>query len=459
MYKKITKKEENKLKLHARRLSIKDGIFYSARSSFGDQYISPFAIMIGSSNSLVAIINSIFNIGLISQLFGGKLVGKYSRKSILTKSLLGESLGWLIILLSAIFYLKGMFVVELPYIVIFALSIALLSVGIGHPAWFSWIGDVVDDKFRGRWFSKRTTVISFSIIIFATLSASILNYAKSIGYEKIGFIALFSIAFIARFSTIWVIKRQYEPKIKKGKKSKYKLKDFIKEFNKTNFGKFVAFRTALGFVVGITSSLYSIYLLRNLGFDYVSYMVIMLSGTFFSIITLNMWGKISDKYGSYRVIAISTLLAPLTPLLWTLSTSKIYLFFVPALLGGVSWGGFIMASGTFIYDNVEKEKRASAISYFNLFVGVSAILGGFLSAYLLKIINFSFASPIIILFITGAILRMIVIGLWVPKLYEITKKRKFENITELKNIILKDIKPTLVEDMNEIIEIKSYIEE
>jgi len=427
MYKKITKKEENKLKLHARRLSIKDGIFYSARSSFGDQYISPFAIMIGSSNSLVAIINSIFNIGLISQLFGGKLVGKYSRKSILTKSLLGESLGWLIILLSAIFYLKGMFVVELPYIVIFALSIALLSVGIGHPAWFSWIGDVVDDKFRGRWFSKRTTVISFSIIIFV--------------------------------STIWVIKRQYEPKIKKGKKSKYKLKDFIKEFNKTNFGKFVAFRTALGFVVGITSSLYSIYLLRNLGFDYVSYMVIMLSGTFFSIITLNMWGKISDKYGSYRVIAISTLLAPLTPLLWTLSTSKIYLFFVPALLGGVSWGGFIMASGTFIYDNVEKEKRASAISYFNLFVGVSAILGGFLSAYLLKIINFSFASPIIILFITGAILRMIVIGLWVPKLYEITKKRKFENITELKNIILKDIKPTLVEDMNEIIEIKSYIEE
>jgi len=415
--------------------------------------------MIGSSNSFVAIINSIFNIGLISQLFGGRFERKYSRKSILTKSLIVESLGWLIILVSAIFYWKNIFVQKLPYITIGGLLIALFSAGIGHPSWFSWIGDVVDDKFRGRWFSKRATITSFSIIIFAILSSLILNYAKNIGYEKIGFVVLFSVAFIARFSTVWVIKRQYEPKIKKNKKNEYKLKNFIKEFNKTNFGKFVAFRTILSFAKGITASLFSIYLLRNLGFNYVTFMAIMLSGTLFSVITLNMWGKISDKYGNYRIIVISTFLIPLTPLLWTLSTSKIYLFFIPAIIGGIAWTGFIMASGNFIYDNVSKEKRASAISYFNLFTGTSALLGGFLSAYLLKIINFSFISPIIILFIVGTILRIIIVGFWIPKLYEITNKKKFESIKKLENIVLKEIKPTLIEDMHEIIEIKEYIKE
>lgn len=455
----ITKKEEIELKHHTRRLSIKDGIFWSARSSFGDQYIAPFSILIGASNSLVAIINSLWNIGLISQLFGGKLVNKHSRKSNVTKALIAESFGWALLLLSAFFYMKDMYVDKLPYLVITAMSIALFSAGIGYPSWFSWMGDVVDKKFRGRWFSKRSTIISFSVIFFAITSALILNYAKNIGYEKLGFVILFGVAFIARASTIKVVRKQYEPKRKKKKEERYALKSFVRELKNSNFGHFTIFRSMLAFVMGITAPLFSIYLLRNLGFDYVTFMAIMLSGTLFSAITLNIWGKISDKYGSYRVIALSTLIIPLTPLLWTLSTSKIYLFFVPALLGGVAWAGFIMASGNFIYDNVPKEKRGKTISYFNLFIGLSALLGGLISAILLKVINSSLASPIIILFIAGSILRMLVVGFWIPRLKEITNKKKFESVKELEHIILKEIKPTLIEDMHEILEIKEYIKE
>ena len=45
------------------------------------------------------------------------------------------------------------------------------------------------------------------------------------------------------------------------------------------------------------------------------------------------------------------------------------------------------------------------------------------------------------------------------KLREIKNKRKFKNIENFKDIILKEAKPTIVEDMHEIAAIKDYIVE
>ena len=52
----MVKKEDKikKLKHKARRLSIKEGAFSTIRQSLGDTYITPFAIAINSSNSLIA---------------------------------------------------------------------------------------------------------------------------------------------------------------------------------------------------------------------------------------------------------------------------------------------------------------------------------------------------------------------------------------------------------------------
>ena len=81
MVKKKDSKRVKNLKHNARKRSIKEGIFGSAQMSFGDSYITPFAIAINSSNSLVALISAISGIlGPLTQIFGSKLNEKYSRK-------------------------------------------------------------------------------------------------------------------------------------------------------------------------------------------------------------------------------------------------------------------------------------------------------------------------------------------------------------------------------------------
>ena len=448
---------EKELKHHTRRLSIKEGIFWSVRASFGDNYVVPFAIAMGTSSPLAVILNSLWELKQVSQIFGSKLMEKFNRKSILTSSVAVDAFGWLFMALLGILYLNGVSSTILSYLVIFDLALILFSGGLGHPSWFSLIGDVVDGKFRGKWFSKRNTIISFVTILLTVLASFFLEHLREIGSEFNGFILFFFLAFVSRFYCVFILKKHYDKKVKGGTISLYPFKKFLKE--KSNFKTFTVFRGLFAFAVGLSSSLVSIYLLRYLEMDYISYIMISLSGTFFSILSLNLWGRIADTYGNYKVILITTIFIPLTPILWILSTSKIYLFFVPAILGGTTWSAFILASGNFIYDNISREKRARAISYFSLFSGAGAFLGGIASSILMEFLNVSWIEPIYLIFIFGAVLRMVVVSLFVSKLREVKSKKNIKKSKKFSYTIAREVKPVLVEDLHEIASIKNYLSE
>jgi len=188
-------------------------------------------------------------------------------------------------------------------------------------------------------------------------------------------------------------------------------------------------------------------------------MIIIFAGTFFSLFTLNIIGKVSDYYGSYKVIKFCSLFVPLIPLAWILSSSKIYLIIVPSIIGGISWAGINLATKSFIYENVSKEKRGTAVSYFNLLNGIGIFLGALVSALLIKMINTKFIAPIIFIFILGAIARFIVVIIWNSKIKEIKQNPKLKNLKEVESLILKEAKPALKEEIHEIASLPDYLKE
>ena len=456
----VDKKEKinsEELKHKTRRLSIKEGVFWTFRQAFGDHYVAPFAIAIGSSNPMVALINSMWNVSSISQIFGIPLEKKIRRKRIVSTSVFINSIGFLLMALIGFFYIKNIIPEWLPVLVLVDLFIILSAIGIAHPAWFSWMGEVVDPKYLGRWWAKRTTILTFTSIILTIITSFLLETFKKHNLESIGFIIFFMIAFLARLYCVRILNKHYEPERKKQKQAK--LNFSLKELPKTNFGKFIIFRGLFALSIGITSPLIAIYLLRNLGLNYPAYILISLAGMIFSIFSLNLFGRLADKFGNYRIIAITTIFIPLTPLLWVLSSSKIYLFFVPGIIGGISWYGFLLASQNFVYDNNQKEKRAQAVAIMNLFIGTGAILGGLISAGLLKFLKTAWIEPIILIFLIGTVTSMIAVGFFIPKLREIKHKQKFKGFKEFEHIVIKELKPTLIEDAHEIQSIKNYIKE
>ncbi|MEN7982233.1 MAG: MFS transporter [Nanoarchaeota archaeon] len=448
------------LKHKARRYSIKEGMFTSAKTSFGYHYISPLAIAINASNSVVALLSSIVGVlGPLSQIFGSRLIEKYSRKKIMLKTVLLESLMWIPFILIALLFYKGVVVEILPLFLLLTFAVYIIITNIGHPAWFSWIGDIVDEKYRGRWFSKRNLLNGFVAVVIAISASFFLDYMKKREIAMLGFVVLFSLAFISRMTCINIFKKQYEPKIKLKKGYYFSFFDFLLKNPKDNFRKFSFYRFWLNLACSISSPLLVVYLLRVLEFKYTIYMIIIFSGTIFSLLVLELWGKFADRYGNYKILGISSILIPTIPILWVLSPNPIYLIIVPSIVGGISWAGFNLATGNFIYDNVSQQKRSLAVSYHNMLAGIGTFIGAGIGAILIKFLAIQIIQPIIAIFILGSIARMLVVFFGISTIKEVRKTEKFNGTKALKNIILNEAKPTLIEEAHQIMSIKKYLEE
>jgi len=453
----VKEKGIKKLKHQARRYSIKEGVFVSAKTSFGDRFVHPFAIAINASNPLVALLTSISGLlGPLSQLISAQKFGEFSRKKVVLLSVFLESLMWLPFIAIAILFSKGIITSALPILLLLSFSIYIILANASHPQWFSWMGDIVDEKYRGRWFSKRNLLMGVASVSLAILSSIFLDYFKRLDLAMLGFIILFSLAFISRFISWFIFKKQYEPKLKFKEKNYFSFWKFLKEAPKNNFGKFTLFRASYSFAASISGAVWAIYLLRYLGFGYFTYMVVLISEVVFSLLLVELWGKIADKYGNYRVLIITTLILPIAPILWILHPSPIYLIFVPALIGGIAWGGFALATGNFIYDNVKKQKRSLAVSYYNMLWGIGVFAGAGVAALLIKYLPTWIFEPIILIFLLSAIVRMVAVAWWVPKLKEVRKTRNLST-KRLEKIILKEIKPTLIEEAHQISSLGHYL--
>ncbi len=459
----VTKKElkkEEELKHKARRKSIKEGIFAHSSFSLGSRYLAPFAIAINASNSLVAMLSSITGLlSPLSQIYGSKLIEKNSRKKIILRAVLLQSLMWIPIIAVAILFGLGIVTNILPLALLLFFSFHVIFANVGHPAWFSWMGDIVGEKYRGRWFSKRNLLTGIVGVVLAISSAFMLDYFKRQDWTILGFIILFFLAMVCRLISWKSFKKQYEPKLKLEKGHYFSFWEFFIKLPKTNFGRFTIFRGLLAFAISISAPLITVYLLRYLNFSYTTYMLIIISGTFFSLVFLEIWGKIADKYGNYKVIVLTTLIIPIVPLLWILSPSPIYLIFVPSMIGGVVWAGFILAAGNFIYDNVEPQKRGLVISYYNMVIGKGIFLGAGLGALLIKFVTISILEPLFLIFIISSIVRMLVVYVFLPKVKEVRKTKKFKGFRSLKKMILQDTKPTLIEEAHQVMHLKKYMEE
>ncbi|MBU2104391.1 MAG: MFS transporter [Nanoarchaeota archaeon] len=446
-----------KLKKKSRRDSIREGIFASGRVSFGDSFVQPFAIAINASNPIVALIPSISGLfGPISQIFGSSLIEKHSRRKILTKVTFYEAFSWIPLILVAFLFYKGIIVNALPLLLLLFFAIFVILANMGTPAWFSWTGDLIDDKKRGRWLSKRNLIGGFVAAVLAIAAGFFLDYFKQSGKIMFGFIILFSLAIFSRLMCWRIFKKQYEPKIKISKKDYFSFWEFTAKARKNNFGKLSIFRFLFTGVCAISSPLLPIYLLRNLNFSYSIYMIIIITGTLLSLLSLRFWGIFIDKYGSYRALIISTLIIQIIPILWIIHKSPIYLALVPATLSGLSWAGLHLSENNFIYDNVRKEKRGIALSYYNVFWGLGVFLGAGLGALLIKFLTISIVEPIIIIFLIGTFLRMLIVFFWIPKMKEIRRTGKL-NKKSIKRFIVKQGRPTITEEFHEIVSIKDYI--
>tara|TARA_Y100000310_G_scaffold13253_1_gene13547 strand:- start:99 stop:1463 length:1365 start_codon:yes stop_codon:yes gene_type:complete len=429
-------KQEKALKKKSRKLSIIEGSFATIRQALGDTYIAPFAIALNAGNATIAMLSSITGLlGPISQMFSSRLVEKYPRKKILLKATFFESFLWIPFIILAFLFYQGILTSTLPFILLFFFIIYTIVAQMPVPAWFSWLGDIVDENYRGKWFAKRNFITGGISLIFTILAALFLDFAKKNNYTMFGFMILFFLAMIARFISRHFFKKAYEPKLKIKKGYYFSFWEFLKKAPKNNFGNFVLYRGLLTFAAAIASPFFAVYMLRNLQFSYITFMAVTMSQVLFTILMMRVWGKFADKYGNYEVIKITAVLVPLYPILWLFSDKVLFLILGPSLIGGIAWSGLGLATGNFVFDSVTPEKRGLAISYFHVINGIGIFLGAGLGGLLVKTISISFIDTLLFIFLISAFARMIAGIILISKIKEVRRTQRFSSSRALKNLV------------------------
>src|SRR3989338_6158941 len=373
------KKEGNKIK-KSLTYSILDGAFYSIMVGFGESFFSAFAVFLKANNLQLGLLGSLPQaLGSLSQFFSNRLIKLFnSRKNFVCISALLEGLMYIPIAL--VFFLGELKV----YHLIFFVSLYWIFGMIASAAWNSWMGDLVKENERGRYFGKRNKIAGLTAFVSFMLGGYILQrFTDGSEQQYIGFAIIFGLALLSRIMSFVYLTKKYEPEYVAVKEAEFTLTDFIRQARFRNYGLLVLYLCFMNFSIYIAGPFFAAYMLYDLKFSYMTFTIISAIAIIVKYLSMPVWGMASDRFGTRKVLTLSGFLMPIVPLLWFFSGNALHL--VPIqIYSGFVWAGFEISSFNFMFDTTSHEKRATCIAYYNVLNGGSLLLGSVLGSLMVK---------------------------------------------------------------------------
>lgn len=413
-------RKPNKIK-RSLKFSFFDGIFAAGMLGMTTDYITPYALALKATVSQIGLLSAIPNfVASLAQLFSADITDrlKSRRKAINTFVFLHALMGIPIILIPYLFTSSP---------VLFLIIFVTLFTGfnaVAMPAWLSLMSDYVPPRMRGRYFGWRNKILATVAVTTAFTAGLILHIFKNNVLR--GFLIVFSCAFIFRFVSWCFLIRMYEKPFRVNSQAYFSFFDFIRRARESNFARFVIFAAALTFCVNLAAPFFSVFMLRDLKFSYLTYALIVTTVTIVNILVFDRWGKVADRVGNIKVIKATALIIISLPLLWIVNHSPLYLIFVQ-ILAGFSWAGFNLCAANFIYDAVTPQKRVRCFAYFNALNGLAVCLGALSGGYLVNVLPKLLGYNILTLFLISGFLRFIVVFLFFNKIKEVRISEKMSN--------------------------------
>lgn len=423
------------------RASVLDAVFFSVMFGFGESFISAYGIFLGASPLQVGLLASLpLLMGAISQLVGVFLMDRgIKRKSIVVWGTVLQALTWIPI---GSLCLLGGKDIDLASILI-GLTVTYFILGfLVTPVWTSLLGDLVPPEIRGRYFGKRNRIAGTTLLLSLLLAGFLLRAGEANGVKSQVFVFLFFSAGFARLISSYFLSKHEDLPYEFDRKDYFSFWRFIKQSHRSNFGKFVLYHAGVHLAVFLAGPYFIIYMLKELGFSYFEYTIVIAAALISNISMMQVWGIFGDRYGNKRILTVCGVLLVIVPTLWVFSSS-IYYLLVVQLLSGFCWSGFQLGASNFLLDAVTREKRGRCTAYLWLPTATAICLGSLIGGFLLRdenswfLSNFTFGlieSKYLSLFVFSGCMRAIVVLLMLPKFREVKEVEMLPAFFRITNV-------------------------
>ncbi len=420
--------------------SVLDASFYASMVGLTQNYISPFALAMKATTTQIGFLTGIPSLAQVfTQLLSPVLAEKVrSRKNMIVWGSFLHGLMWLPVLL-------------IPYLfhahqVIWLIGFVTLLVGfdsLGNAPWNNMMADIVPGAVRGRYFSVRNRVGNFVSFLLSFVAGGILQVLT--GNIFLAFAIIFAGAMFSRFASAYFLSQMVEPQVTVPKVKQPGLFKLSLTLGSTNIGKFIIFNALINFAVMFSSPFFSVYMLRDLKFSYVTYVIINAASTLATLLFMPLWGKRVDKFGAIQVLKATALFVPVVPILWLFSANVYYLCFAQAL-GGFAWGGFALAFGVFLYYAAPPENRIRYIALSNVMMFGAAALGSLLGGAVAPHLPALFGNQLLTVFLISGVARAVIVVFFISRIHEMRRVSKSSfrevlfgwlNLANVKNYLFK----------------------
>ena len=345
-----------------------------------------FMLHLGANATDIALVASVPLLAQAASPLAALAADLLGRRRLLTAvvAILGRGIWVLAALLPGL----GLPAAELPGLMVLLVLVSSLFQASNGTLWSAWMGDVVPQKQRGRYFGFRAGVVGV-VGMLANLAAGwfLDRVAAPIGFQVVILVAVLSAGV-----GVALYFRQYDPPSPRRRAA---LRDvLVTPLRDANFRRFLVFAAYWQFVVLLAAPFVIPYFLQQLELSFTEIAIWSGIAAVTALLTSSLWGRVADRVGNKSVLALGAFLAgTLLPATWILAglTGHVYWIWIAGVCDALAWGAATPALFNLALVSAPSEGRVAFIAMYSLVAGVAGFLGGVLSGPLLTLLQ---AAPL-----------------------------------------------------------------
>ncbi len=249
--------------------------------------------------------------------------------------------------------------------------------------WAAWMGDVIPQRDRGRYFGLRAGVVG--------VIAMVANLAAGVFLDRVGAPLSFQVVLVTSVVLallgVGVYLRQLDPPTER---SPLRLRQVVTlPLQDAGFRRFLRFALYWQFVVMLAAPFVFPYFLGPLGLSFTQIAIWVSIAAVTGLATTTLWGRVADRSGNKGVLAIGTFIAGLAlPSTWIAAglTGWIGWIWTSAVFDAIAWGAIGPAIFNLALVSAPQTNRVAFIAMYSLGTGLSGFVGGVLSGPLLVLL-------------------------------------------------------------------------
>jgi MFS family permease len=233
------------------------------------------------------------------------------------------------------------------------------------PAWNTWMGGVVPQRVRSRYFARRTRLGHAGVLVgFAAAGLGLhfgADYAPILDVFAITFLA----AAICRYISAAFLYHQNEADDPISEQRSVPLRELCKRLGRKTDGALLLYFLAVQCAVQISGPYFSPYMLRHLQLSYAQFVVLVAAAFVGRIVAMPMLGAFAGRYGVRALLWLGGIgIVPLSGA-WLVSSDFTYLIGLQVTVG-VLWGSYELAVALLFLEAIDIRERTSVLTKYNV---------------------------------------------------------------------------------------------